>query len=296
MTIIIFIGDKVRIDHFDKWRGTIMTIPAHQELSRRLVDLYKQFPHVQAVALGGSLASGQAVDATSDVDLYVFTDALISLQERIALVEQAGGASRANMNLDYWDLGDEWFHAQTGIEVDVVYWDTQWIEDTLARVIRDHQASAGYSTAHWNTILQAQPLFDRAGWFAQLQESCRQPYPEELRQSVITRNLALLRDVIPSYLRQLEKALHRGDQVSINHRMAALLSSYFDVIFAFNRVLHPGEKRLVAHAQRLCAYLPEEMPEQVSRVLQLSGTLDPELIVAVNRLVDGLEAMVHSTD
>jgi hypothetical protein len=271
----------------------MMNIKLHYELAHRLAHLYSRFAQVEAVALSGSLASGVSAGAESDVDLYVFTTALIPLPERLALVEQAGGASKANMNLDYWDLGDEWFDAQTGIEVDAVYWDTQWIEGYLARVLRDHQASAGYSTAHWNTIVQAQPLFDRSGWFTRLQASCHQPYPEELRQAIITRNLALLREVIPSYVRQLEKAVHRGDAVSVNHRAAALLASYFDVIFAYNRVLHPGEKRLVEQAARLCARLPEDMAAQVADFLRLAGAPGSELVAAANQLVDGLEEMVR---
>lgn len=270
--------------------------PSHQELARRLADLYSQFAQVQAVAMGGSLASGVTTDGASDIDLYVFTTVLIPLDARVEIVEQVGGASKANMNLDYWDLGDEWFDAQTGIEVDVMYWDTRWIEETLARVLRDHQASVGYSTAHWNTITQAQVLFDRAGWFARLQESSRQPYPEELRHAIISRNLALLRDLIPGYLHQIEKAVQRNDPVSVNHRVAALLASYFDVVFAYNRVLHPGEKRMVVQAQRLCAHLPANMERQVLRVLELSGTTNPELVGAVNHLIDGLEEMLNSAN
>lgn len=270
-----------------------MSSSSHGELARRLADLYSRFPQVGAVAFSGSLASGMADEASSDLDLYVFTTTLIPLSERVALVEEMGGASHADMNLDYWDLGDEWIDARTGIEVDAVYWDTQWIENTLARVLRDHQPSIGYSTSHWNTIAQAKPLFDRTGWFARLQESCRQPYPEELRQAIIDRNLPLLRDVIPSYARQIEKAVRRADSVSVNHRVAALLASYFDIIFAFNRVLHPGEKRLVAQAERLCARLPVGMAGQVSDLLRLCGAPGPELVVVVNRLVDGLEEMLH---
>ena len=58
------------------------------------------------------------------------------------------------------------------------------------------------------------------------------------------------------------------DRVSLNHRIAALLASYFDVIFALNRVLHPGEKRLIEWAQAHCAHLPIDMADQITALFK----------------------------
>lgn len=263
----------------------------YTKLITRLVDLYRQFPQVEAIALAGSHTSGGSIDPASDIDICVFTTALIPLEAREKLVARAGGAKRANMNLDYWGLGDEWFDATTGIEVDAVYWDTHWIEGVLEGVINRCQPALGYSTSFWHTLRSARVLFDRGGWLGGLKELCERPYPEDLRRNIITNNLAVLRAVIPSYAHQIEKAVQRGDLVSVNHRVAALLASYFDVIFAFNRVLHPGEKRILEHAARLCPRLPENMTDHVTAVLQAAGQGDARLIEAVNRLVDGVEEM-----
>lgn len=262
---------------------------AHRALARQLTDLFSQLPQVEAVAVAGSLTSGAVTDKSTDIDLYVYTTALVPLENRLAMIETVGGASRADMNLDYWDLGDEWFHAPTGIEVDVIFWDTQWIESMLDRVLRQHQASAGYTTCYWYTIFNSHILFDRKGWMSQLKAMSEQSYPEDLRRAIIRRNYALLRGIIPAYLHQVEKAARRGDLVSVNHRVAALLASYFDVVFAANGVLHPGEKRLLEQAGRLCASLPQQMAAQVTAVLQTAGLPGTAVAENITLLLDALD-------
>ncbi len=262
----------------------------HLTLARELAAAFSAFPQVEAVTVGGSLASGEA-DAGSDIDLYVYTTSIIPLLAREALVAQRG-ASRADMNLQFWDLGDEWVDGPTGIEVDVIYWDTAWIAEQIDRVLVHHQASVGYTTCFWNTVRNSLPLYDRDGWFARLQAQCQCLYPEPLRRAIIAKNYPVLRDVIPAYLRQIEKAVERRDLVSVNHRVAALLASYFDVLFALNAVPHPGEKRLLEIAAERCARRPSMMLEQVEAILRLAGTGDAALLQAVNRLVDDLDVLL----
>lgn len=274
----------------------LMDENSHLGLAWQLAGLYARIPQVDAVGLSGSLASGAAIDPASDIDLYVFTTTVVPLEQRIALVEEAGGATRANMNLDYWDLGDEWFHKPSGIEVDVIYWDKGWIEEMLVRVLRQHQASVGYSTAHWHTIHSMRALFDRTGWLNGLKTWSDEPYPETLRRAIIRRNHGLLRELIPAFFHQLEKAVLRCDLVSVNHRTAALLASYFDILFAANGVLHPGEKRLVEQAERLCPSLPQEMRSQVEAVLQSAG-MPGEAVVENSRiLLDQLDRWLEKKE
>jgi hypothetical protein len=259
-------------------------------LANKVSALYSAFPQVEAIALGGS-QTAEASDELSDIDLYVFTSGVIPVSERAAVVEQLG-SSWANLNLQFWDPGDEWFHRETGIEVDMMFWPLSWIEDQLDRVLVRHQQSMGYSTCFWYTIQNARLLYDKSGWFAALQEKARRPYPEELRRAIIINNHAVLRKVIPSYAHQIEKALRRRDLVSVNHRVAALLASYFDVLFAINRILNPGEKRLVRFASERCAKLPAGMAEQVNSLLAETGSLDGNLVQRVNDLIDGLDELL----
>jgi len=245
---------------------------------------------VEAVAWGGSQAAAGG-DRLSDIDLYVYAAAAIPLAAREALVAELR-SSRADLNLQLWDLGDEWYDADTGLEVDVIYWEPAWIESQLDRVWRQYQASLGYTTCFWHTLDHSQALYDRQGWFANLQRQSKQPYPETLRRAIIAKNHAALRRVIPSYAHQIEKACQRNDLVSLNHRVAALLASYFDVIFALNRVLHPGEKRLIERAQAHCARLPLDMGAQLSAFLQAVCSMD-DVLQRTNTLLDNLDDLLR---
>jgi hypothetical protein len=267
---------------------------SHAALASALAEHFQRYEMVEAVALTGSQVAGLTPDPASDIDLVVFTTGPVPLSYREALVEQLGGASRANLNHQFWGTTDEWVHAPSGLGVDVVYWDTRWVEDLLDRVLTRHLPALGYSTAHLFTIHNARPLFDRSGWLERMQRWSRQPYPEALREAIIRDNLAVLRDMIPSYRSQLAKAVRRGDLVSVNHRAAGFIASYFDVIFAHCRVLHPGEKRLLEHAARLCPSLPEHMAADVSALLRAAGDGDDSVLAAADRLVDALETWLRS--
>jgi len=259
-------------------------------LARRVAGCLSALPNVETIAIAGSQTGG-IVDAASDLDLYVYQTSEIPLVERVAIVQKLG-ASRADMNNLFWGPGDEWVDAATGIGVDVVYWDVRWMEEQIDRVLVRHQASVGYTTCFWGTVLHSVALYDKNGWFRALQERSSQPYPEELRRAIVAYNHPILRRVIPAYLYQIQKAIRRNDLVSVNHRVAALLASYFDVLFALNRVPNPGEKRLVQIATQRCANVPAGMARQVEDVIRAASDADERLVARIEVLVDGLDELM----
>ncbi len=99
------------------------------ELAHNISDQFKRAPQVEAIALGGSQTAG-SVDRYSDIDLYIFSNRIIPLDYRKSIVDKLG-ASRSDLNLKFWDLGDEWYDAETGVEVDIMYWDRLWVENKL---------------------------------------------------------------------------------------------------------------------------------------------------------------------
>ena len=254
-----------------------------QAIARRFAGL----PQVESVTLAGS-RTVELADERSGVDLYVYVtdDIPLDLREEIA-----AGAPRAEIGNATWEPGDEWIDADSGVAVDVMYRHVRWIEEQIDRVLVRHEASAGYSTCLWYNVLHSRALFDHTGWFAAVQWSAQVRYPAELRRAIVAKNWPLLRKNQSSYLHQIELAVKRNDPVSVNHRVAALLASYFDVLFAVNELPHPGEKRLLAQAAR-CAKVPREMERQVREVVAAVGSGD--VVGRLNDLVDGMEELAHS--
>jgi predicted nucleotidyltransferase len=262
-----------------------------RSLASGIAARYSALPQVEAVALAGSQTTGMA-DQGSDLDIYVYVREEIPVSVRAGIA--AIHAGRVEVDNRFWEPGDEWVEADSLVPVDVMFRDTRWIEEQLDRVLRRHEASVGYSTCFWYNVLSSHILYDRQGWFSTLQQSARQPYPEPLQQAIVAKNYPILGRTISSYIHQLERAVAHADLVSLNHRTAALLASYFDILLAVNRLPHPGEKRLVEFAAQRCAKLPEGMSQQVGELIRAVAQGDRRVIEQAKALVAGLDRLLRS--
>src|SRR5277367_1413104 len=167
---------------------------------------------------------------------------------------------------------------------DLMYRTCDAIEADVEAKLGRGEATVGYSTCLCHSVSHSTPVFDRRAWFQTLQGRLKStPYPDRLVEGVIKMNLPVLGGTIHSYEQQIRSAFRRRDRVSLNHRTAAWLASYFDLLFAANRRFNPGEKRLLAHAQAL-AITPERMTADVEAAC--TGACSLESCVA-----DHLEAM-----
>ena len=262
---------------------------ALHELAQRIAMRWAELPDVEAVAIAGSQATGVAGDQ-SDIDVYIYTHCDIVASVRAGVAREFSDAVEI---VDYWGAGIEYDDARTGIHVDLVFFNVDWMEAQIERVLDLHQASLGYTTCFWHTARISLPLFDRSGWFARLQERAKIDYPEALAQAIIMLNHPVLRQITSSYLRQLAKAAARGDLVSLNHRTAAMLASYFDILYAINRLPHPGEKRLLDDAEARCFKRPATMRADIARFLSAGATPGDPVVSAANQLLDGLDDVLR---
>ena len=133
-------------------------------------------------------------------------------------------------------------------------------------------------------------IYDKENWLSALQNSIKTDYPKELQQNIIKRNLMLMKDKpFASYYEQIEKAVKRNDLVSVNHRIAAFMASYFDVIFAINKSLHPGEKRLVKFALNHCKVLPDNFEQNINKLYNANPL---EVLPILDKIIENLRVIL----
>ena len=131
-------------------------------------------------------------------------------------------------------------------------------------------------------------LYDPYKEFHNLQERFEVPFPKELKENIISKNFRLLTGNLPSYDKQIIKAFDRGDFVSVNHRIAAFIESYFDIIFAINELTHPGEKRMILYAKEHSKILPKDFEENMNVLLNSMGSPLENVENNLKNIIDNL--------
>ena len=237
----------------------------------KLFDELAALEQVEAIALGGSRAS-ENYDEKSDYDVYLYITAPVSEETRRAILEKY--CDYMEIGNHYWEYEDNCV-LKNGVDIDILYRDFEAFGKDVSDVVERFEARNGYTTCMWHNLLTCKIICDKNGILKKMKERFSVPYPEQLRQNIIQRNSDLLYAAMPAYSLQIKKACARKDRVSIVHRTAAFLESYFDVIFALNRLTHPGEKRLIELCKRDCATLPNNFEENLCRLFNdMSGNTD----------------------
>ena len=243
----------------------------NMENIKGIIDGLSRHKNIVAITLGGSRATGNN-DAKSDYDMYIYYDEAIDKDFRKSVLEQYCG--HMEIAVDYFEEEDDCI-LNNGIIIELIYRNISDIRNYVENLMTQHQASLGYTTCFLDNLTASKVLYEDNGCYTDLKN--RIFYPEELRRNIISKNMEMLHGVIASYDTQIIKAYQRQDMISVNHRIAAYLASYFDILFAVNKVYHPGEKRLIALAKKKCSKLPVNFEHDINQLLNLTDieqTLD----------------------
>lgn len=228
----------------------------------RLFEELAALAAVEAIALGGSRAGGE-YDEKSDYDVYLYCTEPVPEAVRRDILSRC--CSRMEIGNHFWEYEDN-CTLTNGVDIDILYRSLDAFTADVASVVESCEARNGYTTCMWHNLMTCRIVYDRDGRLAAAKRRFDVPYPQALRRNIIERNMRLLHTALPAYDAQIAKAVRRGDRVSVCHRTAAFLESYFDVIFARNGLTHPGEKRLVQLCRARCPVLPERFEENLDRL------------------------------
>ena len=253
---------------------------------------FATLPEVEAIALGGSRA-GANYDEKSDYDLYIYCTGIPYESVRKNILEKC--CRYMEIGNSFWELEDD-CTMKDGTDIDILYRNIGDFSRTIHSVVEGHTAYNGYTTCMWHNLLHSRILYDKNGKLESLQKKYRIPYPEELRDNIIRKNLRLLTGNLPSYDIQIKKAFARMDMVSVNHRTAAFLESYFDIIFALNKLTHPGEKRMVPYAKGQAEILPADFEENLQKLFENMFTDSDGTLQVLREMIIQLEKVLKCRD
>jgi len=258
------------------------------------IDINKLFEElgnlsqVEAIALGGSRATGRN-DAKSDYDVYVYISDSIDENARRRILGKY--CRYMEIGNSFWELEDD-VTLIDGIDMDIIYRNMDDFEKTVSSVVMDCIPWNGYTTCMWHNLITSQIVLDKNKKLNTLQEKYRIPYPRRLKENIISNNLKLLNGMLPSFDTQIKKAEHRGDLVSVNHRITEFLASYFDIIFALNEMTHPGEKRMQSICSKECRVLPYHFDENLDRLF--AGMFRENISPVISDMVIEIKKIVQT--
>lgn len=260
------------------------------------VDVNKLFeelgalPQVEAIALGGSRATGRQ-DERSDHDVYVYVTGAVDAAARRSVLDKY--CSYMEIGNTFWELEDD-VTLKDGVDMDIIYRDMDDFEKMVSSVVVGCSAWNGYTTCMWHNLITSKIVLDKQGKLLKLQNKFSVPYPQELKHNIISNNMKLLSGMLPSFDLQIKKAESRGDLVSVNHRVAEFLASYFDVIFALNEMTHPGEKRMQSICSKECKILPADFDADLDRLF--AGMFRTDISPVIRDMVEKLRKLIQKSD
>lgn len=260
----------------------------NKELKDMLND-FSKLEEVEGILLAGSHAT-KTNDKDSDYDIYIYVSKEISIEKRKIITDKF--CSYMELNNTFWETEDDGRLKEDNIPIEIIYRELDFFNELLNRTLIKCEADIGYTTCFWANLINSIILYDKNGKLNKLQEKYKVAYPYELKQNIVRKNYPLLKLQMPAYYHQIEKALKRDDYISVNHRVAALLASYFDIIFAINEMPHPGEKKLLKIIRDKNLKVPYNMEMNTYNILKFSASNNSAILLEIDSLINNLDTLL----
>jgi hypothetical protein len=258
----------------------------YEALLQQIVAALTGLPGIAAIGLGGSTAAGY-VDAASDLDVYVFYhEPLAPAADRAVRLRALADEGTLKVGIPTFGLEDH-LHIQATL-IELVYLDLDRLSAEAKQAYEEGLSGEGYTTAMLYILFRNQVLHDATGEVTALRARLRAGYPEPTR----ARLLREYPELLDYYLELLRVSQGRDDLLFVQHMRYSLQMIFFNLLFALNRLYHPGGKRLLAHAQR-CALQPAALTERWNDIARLPAD-DSALANRLEELIDDLVRLIKA--
>ena len=235
------------------------------------VNHLKKISEVEAVLLSGSLTFTSS-DKFSDIDLYIYLNKELSPKTREVFVSRY--SSYMEIDNNFWETEDCFIEKESGVKVELIYRNLDWIKEQLERTVIRCEAWVGYSTTFYHNFMTSTILFDRNSILTKLQDSYNIPYSDKLKNNIINKNFPLLKDRMSSYYNQIKIAI------------------YFDVLFAINKISNPGEKKMTKIVNSSCKIIPKDFDKNINDLFLSIDHYKEDLLVALDNLVYNIKDLI----
>jgi predicted nucleotidyltransferase len=246
---------------------------------------------IQAITIGGSVATGKA-DNKSDYDIYVFLERKLEKNVRREILTKY--CKTMEIENRYWEQEDNVI-LFNGTYVDIIYRHLRSFINEIIDVAENSNARNGYTTCLWHNLMTSEIFFDRNNELKKAKDRFTIPFPKELKENIINRNMNLLTNTLVSYDKQIEKSIYRNDLINLNNRITAFLDSYFDIIFALNEQLHPGEKRIMEICIEKCKILPNDFEVNINQLFHSFGNDINQINKSIAQIIKELKSILITT-
>ncbi len=268
------------------------------ELSARISSRLGEIEGVEAVALGGSWARGEAhPDSDVDLGIYYRSGNPPRIEELRRLARELDDRNPQDPLTDFggwgpWINGGGWLTIE-GHSVDWLYRDLDLVERTI------EECRAGHPTIHYQPghphgfhthiylgeVHHCRPLHDRNSLLESLKR-LTDPYPPRLKQTVVQKQLWEARFALDT----CRKSAVRGDIFYVTGCLFRCAACLTQTLCALNEQYVINEKGSVQIAASL-PISPPDFADTIGSVLARPGERPDQLQSSIRRLENLLETI-----
>ncbi len=230
-------------------------------IARRLADALAALPSVQAIALTGLVATGNA-DESSDIDLLVLCAALPEWAAWNEIRVQVSGSERLYSSSVQDKMRGKKGYFVDGVRCDLSHLTLAALEDDLALVLEAHSTDA-QAQSRVGGMQNCLPLYgDSLIGDLQRKAAC---YPAELRRKMVETHLHF-----QPFWTLTEMGARRGDLLFLYQSLVDAEKAILGVLCGLNSVYLPGDFKRAGLLAAQLPIAPENLAARLNSVFQLA--------------------------